>query len=514
MAKTPSEYETAAAGAVKAGVEPNLTEVHPNAEDESSHKDRAAFLSTFNPEEEKAIMRKVDYRLLALFGVIYMVKQIDVNNAAAVKVLAVGKPTNILTQLDMTSDEYNWVQSIYYISYIIFELPSNLLLKKWTPRIFQARIMFLWGLVLACHAAVTNKAGILTARFFLGLMEAGLFPAIMTQLCSWYRSDEMGKPIAWLFGIFNLAGVIGSLIVYGIAFLDGRQGLSSWQWVFLLQGVATMAFAFLVWFLCPDYPRSERTGRWLTPREQKFVEYRLSSNAPVTSDAAFSGKESVETLKDPRLWAFMLTQVLMNTGGFGLSWFLPTIITNLGFVGLPRNILLLIPTATVAILAIAAAAYILHKAWIPRPIFTISIVVLEVAVFAIFIATRERGAIYAACILGTLFSAAFAIPFWSWRTSSLKGTTGTAFAFGLQSGVGQLGGVIGPQIFQSRYAADGYRVPYSICTAAIGGGLLGCLLCWYLTLKLEEDVRRVQKERIQAEQRGQLYTGPDVDVHA
>lgn len=92
--------------------------------------------------------------------------------------------------------------------------------------------------------------------------------------------------------------------------------------VFLLQGVATMAFAFLVWFLCPDYPRSERTGRWLTPREQKFVEYRLSSNAPVTSDAAFSGKESVETLKDPRLWAFMLTQVLMNTGGFGLSWFL------------------------------------------------------------------------------------------------------------------------------------------------------------------------------------------------
>lgn len=159
------------------------------------------------------------------------------------------------------------------------------------------------------------------------------------------------------------------------------------------------------------------------------------------------------------------------------------------------------------------------------------------AVFAIFIATRERGAIYAACILGTLFSAAFAIPFWSCkeapqlfsvaikiigmltmfnigRTSSLKGTTGTAFAFGLQSGVGRLGGVIGPQIFQSRYAADGYRVPYSICTATIGGGFLGCVICWYLTQKLEQDVRRVQKERIQAEQRGQLYTGPDVDVHA
>lgn len=99
-----------------------------------------------------------------------------------------------------------------------------------TPRVFQTRICVLWGIVLACHAAVTNKEGLYAARFFLGLAEAGLFPAIMTHLCNWYRSDEMGKPIAWLFGVFNLAGVLGSLLVYGISFLDGKQGLSSWQW--------------------------------------------------------------------------------------------------------------------------------------------------------------------------------------------------------------------------------------------------------------------------------------------
>ena len=90
--------------------------------------------------------------------------------------------------------------------------------------------MFLWGLVLACHAAVKNGAGLLAARFFLGMAEAGLFPALMTHFASWYRSDEMGKPIMWLFGVFNLAGIIGSLLVYGISFLDGKHGLSSWQW--------------------------------------------------------------------------------------------------------------------------------------------------------------------------------------------------------------------------------------------------------------------------------------------
>lgn len=102
----------------------------------------------------------------------------------------------------MTADEYNWVQSIYYvrnytyphprpipdvpqISYIIFELPSNLLLKRMTPRVFQTRICVAWGLVLACHTAVTNKEGLYAARFFLGLAEAGLFPSIMTHLCNW-----------------------------------------------------------------------------------------------------------------------------------------------------------------------------------------------------------------------------------------------------------------------------------------------------------------------------------------
>lgn len=99
-----------------------------------------------------------------------------------------------------------------------------------TPRVFQTRIVFTWGLVLACHAAVKNKEGLYAARFFLGVADAGMFPALMTHLSSWYRSDEMGKPVMWLFGIFNLTGILGSLLTYGISYLDGRHGLSSWQW--------------------------------------------------------------------------------------------------------------------------------------------------------------------------------------------------------------------------------------------------------------------------------------------
>jgi MFS family permease len=292
--------------------------------DEKVSKDeyRANFLAGFTAEEEKKIMRKVDSRLLVLCGLLFMIKQIDVNNAASVKVLSPGQPTNIMVQLNMSADEYNWVQSIYYISYIIFELPSNLLLKKTTPRLFQTRIVVLWGAVLACHAAATTSSGLLAARFFLGLAEAGLFPAIMTHCTSWYRTEEMGKPLMWTFGIFNFANIVGNILVYAMSFLDGRQGLSSWQWIFLLEGVATVAFGAAVYYWLPDYPRSERTAKWLTPREQEFVELRLASNAPVTSDAAFSAREALDVLKDPRLWGFMTMQVLLNIANFGLTWFL------------------------------------------------------------------------------------------------------------------------------------------------------------------------------------------------
>lgn len=85
----------------------------------------------------------------------------------------------------MTSDQYNWVQSIYFISYIVFEVPSSLMVKKYTPRIWQARIVVSWGTVLACHAAIHNASGYYAARFFLGVMEAGMFPVFAAQLCSW-----------------------------------------------------------------------------------------------------------------------------------------------------------------------------------------------------------------------------------------------------------------------------------------------------------------------------------------
>ena len=127
----------------------------------------------------------------------------------------------------------------------------------------------------------------------------------------------------WMFGFQNFSGIVGSLLAYGISYMDGLCGMSAWQWVYLLEGIATILFAIVVFFVLPDYPKSPRSNSWLTPREQEYLELRLSENAPKTEDAAFNTAEILESLQNPRTYAFMLSQILMNLGGYGLSWQLP-----------------------------------------------------------------------------------------------------------------------------------------------------------------------------------------------
>ncbi|VUC31503.1 unnamed protein product [Clonostachys rosea] len=491
------------------GIESSET---PNSVHNDAATDRAAFLATFSAEEDKAIMRKVDWRFLWLIGVIYLIKNVDYTNAASVKVLQVGQPTNVLIQLGMTDDQYNWVQSIYFISYIVFEVPSNLVLKKMQPRNWQFRIMLTWGAVLACHAAVKNKEGLYAARFVLGMMEAGMFPGIAAQLCSWYRSDEMGKPIMWMFAFSNCSGIVGSLLAYGISYMDGLQGLSAWQWVYLLEGIITILFSGVVYFVLPDYPKSPRSSSWLTLREQEYLEARLSENAPRTDDATFSTSEVIASLRDPRIWSFMLSQILINLGGYGLSWQLPTVTTSLGFAGLPRNQLLNIPPAGCSVLAIIFAGWFMKRAYVTRPAFIMVICAGCLAFFIVLAATRDKYAVYVACVFGTMFYAVFFIPFWAWRSATLVGSTGTAFTLAFQSSVGQVGGVIGPQMFQSKYAYNGYKVPFAICSAAIGGGWLASALTWWLTRNVEWDVRRIRRLRIKAEREGRVFADDDVQV--
>ena len=150
---------------------------------------RARAALTF--QEEKKLLRRIDWHIMPLVSLMFLLKNIDYANASNARIMNGGTPQNILKQLHMSSDDFNWVSTIYYLPYIIAEAPSNLFIKRLLPSKWQSRIVISWGIVLACHAAVTNKSGLYAARFFLGLAEAGMFPGVILQMTYWYRPDEM-----------------------------------------------------------------------------------------------------------------------------------------------------------------------------------------------------------------------------------------------------------------------------------------------------------------------------------
>ncbi|KAL6362636.1 hypothetical protein LRP88_03930 [Fusarium phalaenopsidis] len=193
--------------------------------DDSLMRARAALSST----EEKKLLRRIDWHLIPLLAIMYMVKTIDASNVSNARIMDRGTPRNIMIELRVTPDQYNFVTAAYYIPYILAETPSNLLVKYLKPSVWQARIMISWGIVLCCHAAVTNAGGLYTVRAFLGLFEAGLWPGILLQLCYWYRPDEMASRIVLVTLLGNFSAVISGVLSFAFDGVHAR-GLSGWKW--------------------------------------------------------------------------------------------------------------------------------------------------------------------------------------------------------------------------------------------------------------------------------------------
>jgi hypothetical protein len=194
--------------------------------------------------------------------------------------------------------------------------------------------------------------------------------------------------------------------------------------VYLLEGIFTILFAGVVYLVLPDWPKSERTSKWLTPREQEYVEARLSENAPKTDDSNFAVNEVIAALKDPRTYSFMIQQLLINFAGYALSWQLPTITTSLGFAGLPRNQLLNIPPAAASVLAIIFSGWFLKRAYMTRPAYIMICIMGPMLLFFILLATlTNKVGIYIACTLGTMFYSVYFIPFWACTSLPIHATS-------------------------------------------------------------------------------------------
>ncbi|CAH0058411.1 unnamed protein product [Clonostachys solani] len=451
-------------------------------------------------EEEKKLLRRVDIRLMILCAIIFMIKNVDANNAAHARIMNRGTDRNILTQLKMTSDDYNWVSTIYFVT---------------------------WGITLACHAAVTSKAGLLTARFFLGLCEAGMFPGIILQLTYWYRADEMTSRLLIFYSFEFFANIVSAVLAYGFNGISGRGGLSGWQWYFLVEGIFTILFGISLWWIFPDckqtHPVHEdheglhldtvpEQAKWLTDKEKRFLQARLPANAPRSSESDFNMSEIWESLKDQRLWWFTLIWATKTIGGSGLSFYLPTIVADLGLVSIAESQLLTIPSAVIPMFLIGLSAYLTGRKGVPYPLIALVYMVTTLACYAVMVTYPNLGGVYAATTIAASASLAWFSTMWPWRLQTTSKATGSAFAIAFSNSLGQIGTIVGPQIFQSKYAPK-YRVSFAVAMGMSGVCILATLWTWWLTRHTERQTWHLRKMRINAAKNSNVVL-EDVDINA
>jgi MFS family permease len=203
----------------------------------------------------------------------------------------------IKTDLDLTGDKANTALVVFYAPYILFEIPSNILLKRLNPHVWLSGCIVAFGVVMLGQAFVKSYGGLIATRFFLGLAEAGVFPGSFYLISFWYKREESQKRFTVYWSSVILAGAFGGLLATAISKMDGMRGLASWQWIFLLEGIAAILVGIAAFFFTCDFPKE---ASWLTPEEKAFVIAKTKSDESHT--VSITKQDYVDYFLDPKAW--------------------------------------------------------------------------------------------------------------------------------------------------------------------------------------------------------------------
>ncbi|KIM99148.1 hypothetical protein OIDMADRAFT_181575 [Oidiodendron maius Zn] len=278
-----------------------------------------------NPELERRILWKVDLRLIPPLFIMYILNYLDRNNIGNAKV------AGMQTDLHLTSSDYSLALSIFFIGYLLLEVPSNMILSRTRPSLYLPSLMFVWGCLVTAYTGVNTKSGLVGLRFVLGLVEAGYFPGVLLFMSNWYKKSELARRFSIFYCASLVSGAVGGLIAGLIVDnMQHRGGLPAWKWLFLIEGVITIGCAVIAVFILPDFPA---TTKWLTDEEREYAIRRLEQDNMSSEARGITHLQSfLYAIKDWRTWLFMLAQSLCTCAGT-ITYFIPTLMAALGYKG-------------------------------------------------------------------------------------------------------------------------------------------------------------------------------------
>ncbi|MVW80665.1 MFS transporter [Bordetella sp. 02P26C-1] len=268
------------------------------------------------PDALTAIYKKISWRLLPLLLLCYTFAYLDRVNIGFAKL-------QMQADIGISDAVYGLGAGIFFLGYVMFEVPSNLLLVRIGARKTICRIMLLWGLTSASMLFVQGEYSFYALRFLLGVFEAGFAPGMIFFLTYWYSSSRMAGVMAVVMCAGPIGGMLGGPVsAWIMTRFNGLHGLEGWQWMFLIEGLPCVLLGFIAYRCLTDKPEE---ARWLTDDERKLLAADLQTRKPADTTHSFR-----DVLKDPGIYALAIPYFCLISGIYAVSFWLPTLLQASG----------------------------------------------------------------------------------------------------------------------------------------------------------------------------------------
>ncbi|EMD00019.1 hypothetical protein BAUCODRAFT_30459 [Baudoinia panamericana UAMH 10762] len=381
--------------------------------------------------------------------------------------------------LKLVGNDYNIALFIFFPSYIVFEIPANILIKRLAPSTWLAGIMVCWGLITIGQGFVTTKGGLFAMRFMLGFFEAGFFPGCTYLIAMYYKRYELQWRLNLFFSGSILAGSFSGLLAYGIAHMNGIHGYSGWRWIFIIEGIMTVVIAIACKWLIVDWPEK---AKFLNDEEKKMLVARLTADV---ADARMNrlDKPAIKRIfSDWKMYVGTLMYLGVVNTGYATSFFTPTILTELGYkaeAAQVRSIPIFIVAAVMCLIVAFCTDRLRH-----RYAFCITGICVATCGYVMLLCQHRIpvGARYAAIFLivsGGYMCQPVTI---GWLQNTMGGHYKRSVAAAFQVGFGNMGGIVASNIFITKQA-PAYRTGYGtslgllwMCALACTGFLIGLMI--------------------------------------
>lgn len=459
-------------------------------------------------KELDRIYRKLDYRIIPALWCLYFLTSFGSNVYGLTLTMNRSQGHSLTQQLHLTTHDTSTASALYYVGYIIFDVPMNLIMTRVSPQSWLARIVITVGVVYSCYHVLTNNKGVMAIRFISGVVGAGTWPGLSYYVSLWYPNDRLTRRIGYYFTAAQISAAVAGLVSAGFQKMDGVRGYTGWQWMYLVYGVITISLGIsLLWWL-PDRPfkpeasKDENTfmklyHKYFTPphplndRERELhrqdIEHRYKLIKWTTNDV-------VQVFTDLRIWPLIIMYFGVVGTGFGLAVFGSTIISvnNPKLSSIDVSLLYapiwIFDLFGILLITPFADKYKQHRALFFSGACFIIMCGLFVTTFAKGSWSKYGGLLIAGFGLGPTVPICMS---WSLEIFEPRyGDVGAAVSAALVSGLGNLGSVTSTYALYSGWPADKARLfKYSnmVLVAMLGFSVIAAGICHTIRHKVRQQ---------------------------